>query len=79
MFFGRKFGQRILNLPKFGLDRYIQQAEEMLKNYRSWYLYCVSFDSSEMEGKNFFLAKLFQEDAEKVESNDVGAAAIVYM
>lgn len=51
----------------------------MLKNYRSWYLYCVSFDSSEMEGKNFFLAKLFQEDAEKVESNDVGAAAIVYM
>lgn len=62
---------------KFGLDRYIQQAEEMLKGYRSWNLYCASFDSSETEEGNFFLAKLFQEDAEKVESNDVGANIVM--
>lgn len=58
---------------KFGLDRYIQQAKKMLKGYRSWNSYCASFDSSEREEGNFFLAKLFQEDTKKVESNDVGA------
>lgn len=58
---------------KFGLDRYIQQAGKLLKGYRSWNLYCTSFDSSETEEGNFFLAKLFQEHTEKVESNDVGA------
>lgn len=48
-----------------GLEqRFIDQANEMLRNYDSWNTYRKSFENGEEQHEgNFFLAKLYQDNA----------------
>lgn len=64
-----------------GLEqRFIDQANEMLKTYKSWETYCNSFKHGhgrqQHEG-NFFLARLYQDNATKTDiSQDVSDSVI---
>ena len=64
-----------------GLEqRFIDQANEMLKTYKSWEPYCNSFKQGhgrQQEEGSFFLAKLYQDNATKTNiSQDVSDSVI---
>ncbi|OJJ85315.1 uncharacterized protein ASPGLDRAFT_81751 [Aspergillus glaucus CBS 516.65] len=69
-----------LDPKKFGLDqKFIDEANHTLREYDSWKIYCDSFEDgrerNQKEG-NFFLAKLYQDNAAKVESKEVSESII---
>ncbi|PKY01059.1 hypothetical protein P168DRAFT_329807 [Aspergillus campestris IBT 28561] len=69
-----------LDYDKFGLDqRFIDEANRMLCEYDSWKVYCDGFKDGHGKKRkegNFFLAKLYQDSATKVESKEVSESIV---
>ncbi|KAH8427954.1 uncharacterized protein LDX57_005660 [Aspergillus melleus] len=65
--------------PKqFDLDEWMKPARDMLNSYHSWKVYLKSFTGRKPMGEgNFFLAKISQLEAAKVESDEISDDVIM--